>query len=401
MMISKQNRAGVLPARNAWVGYRTAQLGALLRCMPALLRHHVARGTRAPRIRFVYHDYGAPTRYRVDHQIEQARIAGFAAQNAPLDGPGNPYDLTECDILYLYRLPLTLRTWPLILGARRLRIPLIFDTDDLVWDPAERRYSYLDAHYPPKDVRRALQTIRRTYAIMRQADALIFSTPYLATLAARSFRQPAYVNANALSQAMIAGAEHVYAQRRTRRHAPGTIIGYFSGTPRVHEEDLAHVAPALAAILDRHAQVVLRIYGGVQLQGALAEQRFAARIEQRSLVSWAELSRHIADVDITIAPLVDNPQRRAKSAVKYMESALVGVPTIAARLDPYQAAIEHGINGLLASTDDEWIASLTRLIQAPELRQQIGAAARADVLANHTTAARAANFAAIITQVLA
>ena len=40
----------------------------------------------------------------------------------------------------------------------------------------------------PKDVRRALHTIRRTYAIMRQANALIFSTPYLAKLAARSFR---------------------------------------------------------------------------------------------------------------------------------------------------------------------------------------------------------------------
>lgn len=394
--------SGNARARPAAFRHRSAQARRIVQSLPGLLRHPVARRAGAPpRIRFVYHDYGAPTRYRVEHQIEQARIAGFAVQDAPLDGPGNPYDLTECDLLYLYRLPLTLRTWPLILGARRMRIPIIFDTDDLVWDLAERQYSYLDAHYPPKDVRRALHTIRRTYAIMRQANALVFSTPYLAQLAAWSFRQPAYVNANALSHAMIAGAERVYAQRRARRHVPGTIIGYFSGTPRVHEEDLASVTPALAEILDRHAQVVLRIYGGVQLQGALAEQRFEARIEQRPLVGWTELSRHIAEVDITIAPLVDNPQRRAKSAVKYMESALVGVPTVAARLDPYQAAIKQGINGLLASTHDEWVASLTRLIQLPEIRQQLGEAARADVLANHTTAARASNFAAIITQVVA
>jgi glycosyltransferase involved in cell wall biosynthesis len=106
-------------------------------------------------------------------------------------------------------------------------------------------------------------------------------------------------------------------------------------------------------------------------------------------------------VDINIAPLVDNPQRRAKSAVKYMEAALVGVPTIAARLDAYQTSIEQGVNGLLASTHAEWVDSLARLIQLPEIRQQIGEAARADVLANHTTAARAANFAAIITQVVA
>ena len=396
------NYSGIQRARLAAFRHRGAQVRRIVQGLPGLLRRPVARRAgESPRIRFVYDDIGVPARYRVDHQIEQARIAGFAVHDAPLAGPGNPYDLAACDLLYLYRLPLTLRTWPLILAARRMRIPIVFDTDDLVWDLAERQYSYLDAHHSPQVVAGILRTIRRTYAIMRHANALVFSTPYLAQLAARSFRQPGYVNANALSRAMVASAEQVYAQRRARQHAPVTIIGYFSGTPRVHEEDLASIVPALCSTLDRDTTVMLRIYGGVQLSGALAGQRYEARIEQRPLVSWNELSRHIAEVDITIAPLVDNPQRRAKSAVKYMEAALVAVPTIATRLDPYQAAIEQGVNGLLASTHDEWVDSLTRLIHVRELRQQIGEAARADVLAKHTTAARAANFAAIITQVVA
>jgi glycosyltransferase involved in cell wall biosynthesis len=389
-------------SRLAAFRHRGAQVRRIVQGLPGLLERQIARRAgESPRIRFVYDDIGAPARYRVDHQIEQARIAGFAVHDAPLEGPRNPYDLAACDLLYLYRLPLTLRTWPLILTARRMRIPIVFDTDDLVWDLAERQYNYLDAHYSPQVVARILRTIRRTYAIMRQANALVFSTPYLAQLAARSFRQPVYVNANALSHAMVASANQAYARRPPPQESARVTIGYFSGTPRVHEEDLASVAPALAELLDRHAGVVLWIYGGVQLRGALAEQRYEARIEQRPLVSWNELPRHIAEVDITIAPLVDNPQRRAKSAVKYMEAALVGVPTIAARLDPYQAAIEQGVNGLLASTHDEWLDSLMRLIQSAEARRRMGAAARADVLTNHTTAARAANFAAIITQVVA
>jgi glycosyltransferase involved in cell wall biosynthesis len=84
-----------------------------------------------------------------------------------------------------------------------------------------------------------------------------------------------------------------------------------------------------------------------------------------------------------------------------MEAALVGIPIVAARLEPYQEAIAHGVNGMLAATDEEWIACLEKLIQTPDLRQQIGAAARADVLAHHTTAARAANFAAIVRQIVA
>ncbi|MEO7908377.1 MAG: glycosyltransferase [Roseiflexaceae bacterium] len=395
------NYSGIQRTWLAVFRHRSTQMQRFVQRLPGMLSRPVARRDgELPRICFVYHDYGAPTRYRVDHQIEQARIAGFAVYDAPLDGPGNPYDLSACDLLYLYRLPLRLRTWPLILAARRMRIPIIFDTDDLVWDLAERQYSYLDTHYSPRVVARNLQTIRRTNATMRHATALVFSTPYLAQLAARSFDQPGYVNANTLSRTMIAGAEQVYAQRRVRDPASSTIIGYFSGTPRVHEEDLASITPALCSALDHDASVTLRIYGGVQLSGALADQRYEARIEQRPLVSWGELLRHIAEVDINIAPLVDNPQRRAKSAVKYMEAALVGVPTIAMRLDPYQAAIEQGVNGLLASTHAEWVDSLMRLIQSRELRQQLGEAARADVLAKHTTTARAAHFATIITQVV-
>ncbi|MDQ2998434.1 MAG: glycosyltransferase [Chloroflexota bacterium] len=396
------NYSGILRTRLAAFHHRSAQVRRIVQRLPGVLHRPVARRTdEAPRIRFVYDDIGAPARYRVDHQIEQARIAGFAVHDAPLEGSANPYDLATCDLLYLYRLPLTLRTWPLILTARRMRIPIVFDTDDLVWDVAERQYSYLDAHHSPPVVAAILRTIRRTYATMRHANALVFSTPYLAQLAARSFHQPGYVNANALSHAMVAIADQVYAQRRARLYAPGTIIGYFSGTPGVHEEDLASITPALCSTLDRDTSVLLRIYGGVQISGALADQRYEAQIEQRALVGWRELLHHIAEVDINIAPLIDNPQRRSKSAVKYMEAALVGVPIIATQLDPYQAAIEQGVNGLLASTHTEWVDSLAQLIQLREIRQQIGEAARADVLAKHTTTVRAVNFASIITQVVA
>src|SRR6266508_1309200 len=283
---------------------RSAQLGRIVRGLPGLLTQPIVRRPDDPlRLRFAYDDIGAPARYRVDNQIEQARIAGFAVQAAPLDGPANPYDLTLCDLLYLYRLPLTPRTWPLVPAARRFRIPIIFDTDDLVWDPADRQFSYLDDHYSPKVVARILRTIRRTHAMMRQADALVFATPYLARHAAQTFRQPGYVNANALSQAMVEAAATAYSRRQTRATPMRLTIGYFSGTPRVHEEDLASIAPALCTVLDQHPDVMLRIYGSLQLMCTLADPRYAPQIEQRPLVSWSDLSQHIAQMDINIAPL--------------------------------------------------------------------------------------------------
>jgi hypothetical protein len=69
---------------------------------------------------------------------------------------------------------------------------------------------------------------------------------------------------------------------------------------------------------------------------------------------------------------------------------------VAARLDPYSAEIEHGMNGMLASTHDEWIDCLSQLVQSADLRHRLGQAARMDALTRHTTAARAANFSSIL-----
>ena len=384
----------------AHVRRRCAEIRQIARGVPHILAPHVpCRPDEPLRLRFVYRDLGAPTRYRVHHQIEQARLAGLIVQDAPLDRTTDLFDLTRCDLLYLYRLPLAPLSMALCAAARRQGIPIVFDSDDLVWDPREREYNYLDDHYSPAQVARLLWETRRTHALMCRADAFVFATPYLARLAAQSFRQPAYVNPNALSAAMLASAAAASFAWHRRPSPAGVVIGYFCGKPHVHDEDLASIAPALCAVLEQHPHARLRVYGAVELRGALADPRYATQIERRPAVDWRELPWHIAQVDINIAPLVDNPQRRAKSAVKYLEAAVLGVPTIAARLDPYERDIVDGTTGLLAATHQEWLAGLTCLIRSPELRARLGAAARAQVLAQHTTAARAANFAAIIAEV--
>jgi glycosyltransferase involved in cell wall biosynthesis len=382
------------------VRQRSKELKAIVHGIPQL---RAARSPRHPgeaaRLRFVYADIGAPTRYRVWHQIEQARLSGMAVRVARLDDARNLYDLSSCDLLYLHRLALAPPMLALCAAARLRRIPIVFDSDDLVWDSQARDYNYLDDHYSPATVARLLWANRRIHALMRFADAFVFSTPYLARIAAQSFPQPAYVNPNALSSVMVCASEAAYVERKRRSPDEPVIIGYFCGQSHIHDEDLASIAPALCAVLDQHPGVRLRIYGEVRLMGKLACQDYARRIERRPSVEWHKLPRRIAQVDINIAPLVDNPQRRAKSPIKYLEAALVGVPTVASRLDPYQNDIAHGTTGLLAATNEEWVDCLTRLKERAEQRRRMGEAARDVVLAHHTTAVRAPNFAAIVTQV--
>ena len=344
---------------------------------------------------FAWCGTGASMRYRITHHHEHLK-----ATTSEIDktiGHNRIGNLQfHYSVLYIHRLPLTSRTLPLVVLAKLYRIPIIFDSDDLVWDPREREYNFLDKHYPPDVINGILKGTSRLHAMMRLADAFVFSTPYLAQRAALDFRQPAFVNLNALSREQV-GLSSIAMQMRIN-DSRKIVIGYFSGQAKVHDEDFAIVAPALRAILDRYPKVSLRTYGGLALPTELRSPMYLRQIEQYAAVDWRELPQHIANVDINIAPLIDNPQRRSKSAVKYLEAAAVGVPTVAVDLEPY-ALIQHDATGMLASNTTQWEAALIALIEDAALRQQLGSAARADVLAHHTTDARAPNFLSILEQI--
>jgi glycosyltransferase involved in cell wall biosynthesis len=363
----------------------------------ALVLRRVARQPTNPlRIRVVYATEGAPARYRVHAQIEQARLAGMIAEATRIDQPESLYDLHACDLLIFYRTPLGPRTAALLLLARRYGIRTAFDSDDLVWDVRQREYEFLDRHYEPAAIVRLLRTARRTAALMRQVDALILSTPFLARMALASFERSAFVCMNALSTELIARSELAY--RRSSHNEQIVRIGYFSGQARSHDEDLASISAPLAATLAQFPHTILTLCGEVTLPPTLAV--YHHRIERRPMVDWRALPHEIARVDINIAPLIDNPQRRGKSGIKYFEAALVGVPTIAAQLEPYSEVLIDRHSGMLAQSPEQWRAALALLVEQRVLRQQLGKAAYAHVLSEHTTAARAPRLAEILQAVM-
>lgn len=83
--------------------------------------------------------------------------------------------------------------------------------------------------------------------------------------------------------------------------------------------------------------------------------------------------------DIGIAPLLDNAFNRAKSNLRWMEYSAQGIPTIASPVENFKKSIVDGQTGLFASTTEEWENHITRLANEPELRENIGMRARAEV----------------------
>ncbi len=350
----------------------------------------------APRLRYVYASEGAAARYRVFHGVEESQFSGMHAEVAQLADPERLYRLHNTDLLILHRITLGPRSVLLLFLARKYGLKVAFDSDDLIWDVQQRQYEFLDQHYSAPQIQRILRTARRTLKLMKRVDALILSTDYLANLAQDATQRPAFTLHNAISIEM---QQHAHQALHTQ-HPPDDLvrIGYFSGHARVHDEDFATLGPVLAQLLIVHPQLIITLVGEVALPQELTA--FTLRIERRSAVDWRLLPNEIARVSINIAPLVENPQRRSKSGIKYLEAALVGVPTVALALEPYQSVIEPGVTGLLAGSPNEWHQALNTLITNPELRQRIGSAARQHVLTHHTTAVRATQLTEVVQAIL-
>src|SRR5690606_18354725 len=87
------------------------------------------------------------------------------------------------------------------------------------------------------------------------------------------------------------------------------------------------------------------------------------RLVRTPMRPWWELPDVLRDVDVNLAPLAPGGRfNEAKSAIKWLEAALVGTPTIATPTQPFREAIEPGVTGLLATTHDEWVEALGRLV---------------------------------------
>lgn len=83
------------------------------------------------------------------------------------------------------------------------------------------------------------------------------------------------------------------------------------------------------------------------------------------------------DFDIGIAPLGGHRFNESKSAIRALEYAALGIPIVASDVGPYRSFVEHGVTGFLCRTDDDWWKALRTLTEDPDLREQMGAAARA------------------------
>lgn len=105
------------------------------------------------------------------------------------------------------------------------------------------------------------------------------------------------------------------------------------------------------------------------------------------VIQWTK-EREVDDlqgIDIGVYPLVLDEWVLGKSGLKAIQYMAFGLPTVATNVGTTPKIIRHMSNGWLVKTDEEWIDALETLIKNPELRRNMGEAARLTVLENYST----------------
>ncbi len=327
---------------------------------------------------------GDTRRYRSHHLYEQLRLAGVDCTLAHITDPRLPGLAAQAHDLLLHRVVWDRVAAPLVEQVRRAGGRVILDLDDLVF--VEDAFRWIDSpdFADPTRERLYRENMRRNRTTLEHSDAVLTSTAFLAEQV-RACDKPALLHPNGFSLEMLYLSDLALQQPRL----PGekVVIGYASGTP-THDQDFALVRPALQQLLERSPRAELWLIGRLQTGsdwGACAD-----RVRRISFVPWRELPALLAKLDINLAPLrLDNPFSQSKSEIKYMEAALVGVPTIASPTAAFTSAIRGGENGLLAATPEEWLESLLRLVENTAERKKLGAAARVDALQRYAPWVRA------------
>lgn len=247
-------------------------------------------------------------------------------------------------------------------AARREGKPLVFELDDLLF--------FLPEDHPDRLDRSFAAALSPMLQALLEADLVAVSTPELRDVLV-DYNANVVVLPNYLDDSL-------WSLRPPGTSQGALTIGYM-GTYS-HRPDLEYVAPVLARLAERYPQRVRFHFWGPQPPTSL---RSLPQVEWTPFIShsYEEFAVYFQtqSADIFIAPLVDNLFNRCKSALKFLEYSALGVPGVYSRIAPYERVVEHGRNGLLASTLDEWEACLVRLIEEDDLRLRLATQAQATV----------------------
>lgn len=141
-----------------------------------------------------------------------------------------------------------------------------------------------------------------------------------------------------------------------------------------HDEDWAECFEAVDRVMQERPDVMMVIMGHLPtlVQKVATQPHWQNRIQFLGPVepeAYFRLIKHVR-AEVGLAPLTNNWFNMAKSNIKWMENAMIGMPTVASDVRPYSDTISPGEDGFLCSTTDEWKTAIDNCLDDERLRKR-------------------------------
>jgi glycosyltransferase involved in cell wall biosynthesis len=323
------------------------------------------------------------THYRVEQKAEILKQLGLKFEIFSADHVDEFLNaLPGAAAAIFYRLPAFPKNVRVIETARRLGVPTYYEIDDLIFDNAypDPIESYGGALN--KDEYAGLQFgVPLFREAMRRCDYGISSTSDLAKEMEPIVKTgEVFVVVNGLDSR---NKSLESAGRRRLRQDDDIILFYGSGTKAHNADFLDLVGPAVLDLFETNPKVRLVIVGFLVLDSRF--DAFRNRVTQISFVPniqsyWSIL----AEADINLAVLKPGPTTNGKSEIKWLEAAVLSVPSVVSDTQTYLNIIDDGGDGLIAATTEQWAVHLEALVASPALRAKIAKAAKQKALSAYS-----------------
>ncbi|HMV11014.1 MAG TPA: glycosyltransferase family 4 protein [Cyclobacteriaceae bacterium] len=126
----------------------------------------------------------------------------------------------------------------------------------------------------------------------------------------------------------------------------------------------------------------------------IANKKPDLKLHSLEFIPWNK-STEIPDLlklDIGVMPLTDDIWAKGKCGFKALQYMALGVPCVISPVGVNSEIVDNGVTGFLATTKNEWIEKLERLMADQKLREAMGKKGREKVEAEYSVKSNAANF---------
>lgn len=283
--------------------------------------------------------------------------------------------IKQFDIVFIYREALMIGSTYFEKRLSKKQCKVIVDFDDAIWLPdtsaANRNLSWLKK---PSKINK----------ILKYADMAFVGNSFLAAYASK------YNKNVKIIPTTIDTDYYIPANQKSAKDK--ICIGWTGSLTTIKHLKLA--IDVLEVLKNKYQD---RIYFKI-----IADVPLITDKVEFSFCKWKKESEveDLMEMDIGIMPLPDDDWSRGKCGFKGLQYMALEIPAVMSAVGVNNEIINDGINGYLASSKQEWIDKISKLIESETLRSQLGAEGRKTVIEKYSFHSQKDRYIAYFNEVL-